>query len=215
MFTGLIQDVGRVAAAAGGVPRRLAIETALPAESFARGESVAINGACLTVVANGRGRFEVEAAGETLRCTTLGRLKVGDPVNLERALTLADRLGGHLVLGHVDGMGRIVLSRPEGGGRLVEIEAPPELLSFLLPKGSVAVDGVSLTVNVVRGNRFEVLLIPETLQRTQLGGVVTGDGVNLEADVLGKYVARLLSFQPQAAGPIPLDLERLKRAGFA
>ncbi|MHB8418684.1 MAG: riboflavin synthase [Myxococcales bacterium] len=211
MFTGLIQDVGVVLEAAGTAPLRLRVETALPAAQFTPGESIAIDGVCLTVVERARSSFAVEAAAETLARTTVGSLSRGRRVNLERAVALGDRLGGHLVLGHVDGPGRVTGARREGGGRWLEIEASPAVVPFLLEKGSIALDGVSLTVNGVAGSRFYVLLIPETLARTNLGDRQVGEAVNLEADVIGKYVARLLGM----ARPLGVDLSLLQRAGFA
>jgi riboflavin synthase len=212
MFTGLIQDLGMVKEVSGGKPRRLTISTALPAETFALGESIALNGVCLTVVEKGLGRFAVEAGDETLAVTTVGSWQVGRQVNLERALALGDRLGGHLVLGHVDGMGRVRTSHAEQGSWLLEVDAPPEVEPFLLPKGSVALEGVSLTLNALRGSTFSVGLIPETLRRTTLGKLAPGDTVNLEGDILGKYVAKLLH---RAAPVSSVTLEGLKAAGFA
>jgi riboflavin synthase len=211
MFTGLIQDVGVVLEAAGSVPLRLRIQTALPAGQFAVGESIAVDGVCLTVVERSRTTFAVDAAGETLARTTLGGLSRGRRVNLERALAVGDRLGGHMVLGHVDGTGKVTGARSAGGGHWMEIEAPAASVPFLLEKGSIAVDGVSLTVNRVSGHRFHVLLIPETLTRTTLGERPVGAAVNLEVDVIGKYVARLLG----AAKGLGVDLGLLERAGFA
>jgi riboflavin synthase len=192
VFTGLVQDTGRVLAVAGEQPRRLTITTALPAASFALGESIAIDGVCLTVVDRQGDTFTVEAGAETLARTTLGAVQARDLVHLERALALGERLGGHLVLGHVDGVGQVMLSKPEAGGHALEIGAPRAVVPFVLEKGSIAVDGVSLTVNAVREDRFSVYLIPETLRRTTLGTRRAGAKVNLEADVLGKYVARLI-----------------------
>jgi len=215
MFTGLIQDLGTVRRVSGASPHALkTIEIActLPAASFTIGESIALNGVCLTVVGRGEGFFAVEAGAETLAKTTIGGWRVGQRVHLERALALGDRLGGHLVLGHVDGVGRVAESRAEQGGWLLEIEAPPEVEPFLLPKGSVAVDGVSLTVNRVTGSDFSVFLIPETLKRTTLPELREGSEVNLEADILGKYVARLLGRTHELPG---VTLQALQAAGFA
>jgi riboflavin synthase len=212
VFTGLIQDLGTVRRVAGSAPRTLEIATALHAESFAPGESIALNGVCLTVVDRGPGRFSVQAGAETLAKTTVGAWPAGQRLHLERALCLGDRLGGHLVLGHVDGTGRVTASRSELGGWTLEIEAPPEVAPLLLPKGSVAVDGVSLTVNGVSGDTFSVFLIPETLKRTTLPSLTTGAAVNLEADILGKYVARLLSRSVELPR---VTLESLQAAGFA
>ncbi len=211
MFTGLVQDIGVVLEATGTSPLRLHIETKLPAAQFAVGESIAVDGVCLTVVERSRAGFAVEAAAETLARTTIRGWGRGRRVNLERALAVGDRLGGHMVLGHVDDKGRVTASRAEGGGRWVEVEAPAAVVPFLLEKGSIAIDGVSLTINGVDGHRFHVLLIPETLARTNLGERQVGAAVNLEADVIGKYVARLLG----AARSLGVDLALLERAGFA
>jgi riboflavin synthase len=192
VFTGLIQDLGKVVAASGDEVRRLTVATALPAAQFAVGESIAVDGVCLTVVERGAGTFSVEAGAETLARTTVQALRVGDHVHLERALAMGERLGGHLVLGHVDAVAKVGSARDEAGGRYLELIAPASLLPLVLEKGSIAVDGVSLTVNGVRGDRFSVFLIPETLRRTKLGSLATGAMVNLETDILGKYVARLM-----------------------
>jgi riboflavin synthase len=216
VFTGLIQDLGTVRRVSGAAPKTLEIATALPAASFKLGESIALNGVCLTVVKVGEGFFAVEAGAETLAITTIDEWAVGRRVHLERALALGDRLGGHLVLGHVDGVGGVVESMAEQGGWLLKIDAPPAVLPFLLSKGSVAVDGVSLTVNRVRDTFFWVFLIPETLKRTALGDLRSGSDVNLEADILGKYVARLLGRTHELPGVTAgVTLEALQAAGFA
>jgi riboflavin synthase len=214
MFTGLVQDVGTVASISRGGMTRIAVATAMPAEEFALGESIALDGICLTVLSRSHGRFEVEASPETLRRTTLGSWAVGTRVNLERALRLADRLGGHLVLGHVDAVAKIQGKRPEGGALVMEFELPEALAPFFIEKGSVAIDGTSLTVNTIERGRFTVSLIPETQARTTLAARLPGTSVNLEADVIGKYVARLLGkAAPGTAGGV--DLELLRRSGFA
>jgi riboflavin synthase len=205
VFTGLVQDVGRVVAVAGEQVRKLTVSTALPVSTFAVGESIAIDGVCLTVVDRQPSSFAVEAGAETLARTTVKDLAVGDPVHLERALALGDRLGGHLVLGHVDDVGHVSLSQAQKGGHALEVTVPTALLPFILEKGSITVDGVSLTVNSVRGDRIALFLIPETLRRTTLGGLEVGAAVNLETDILGKYVARLLG--PMLRGQI--EPERL------
>ena len=218
----MIQDMGTVRAVSGTSPKRLEIACALGAggDAVALGESIAVNGVCLTVVETGKGFFAAEAGAETLARTTAGSWTVGRRVNLERAMALGDRLGGHLVLGHVDGVGRATVSRAEQGGWALEVAAPPEIEPFLLPKGSVAVDGVSLTINRVDGDRFSVFLIPETIARTRLSQVRVGSAVNLEADILGKYVARLLGraevISPGGASPRAgaLTIEALRAAGF-
>jgi len=212
MFTGLVQDIGSLVSFTRGAMARLAFQTALPTDEMALGESVAVDGACLTVVARERGRFEVEASPETLRRTTLEGLHPGAKVHLERALRLSDRLGGHLVLGHVDAVARVLSRQPEGGAVVLTCELLPELAPLFVEKGSVAVDGVSLTLNRVERDRFSVALIPETQRRTRLAEKAVGERVNLEADVLGKYVARLLGRKDAAPG---VDLDLLRRCGFA
>jgi len=192
VFTGLIADLGRVeqldADAAGA---RLRIATALAREIEA-GDSVAVNGVCLTATELDAGGFSTEAMPETLERSSLGALAVGDAVNLELALRAADRLGGHIVQGHVDGTGTVASVRPDGISRVVEVEAEPELTRYLVEKGSVALDGVSLTVSALADDSFAVSLIPETLARTTLGGLQPGSKVNIEVDVLAKHVERLL-----------------------
>ncbi|HVE86835.1 MAG TPA: riboflavin synthase, partial [Myxococcales bacterium] len=191
MFTGLVQDVGTVTRLQRGGMLDLWIRTALGASGFARGESIAVDGACLTVVEAQGDEFLVQASEETLRRTTLSRVQAGAAVNLERALRMGDRLGGHLVLGHVDAVGEVVSRAGEGDALVLAFSLPAELAPFFIPKGSVAVDGVSLTVNDLGEDRFTAALIPQTQARTTLGNKSPGDRVNLEADLIGKYVARL------------------------
>jgi riboflavin synthase len=191
MFTGIVAAVGTVRAARasrGGV--RLVVDAdGLGLADVAVGDSIAVNGACLTVVAR-RGRaFEADVSRETLACTT--GFAAGARVNLEKPLRLADRLGGHLVSGHVDGVGTVTRVRAAGGGRRLSVRAPRALARYIARKGSIAVNGVSLTVNAVRGAEFEVHLIPHTLRATNLGALRRGDRVNLEADVLARYLERL------------------------
>ncbi len=192
MFTGLVESLGWVETVGrNGAGRRLTV--AVPAEwEVAPGESVAVSGVCLTAVAVESGRVAFDLAEETLRVTTLEDLVPGAPVNLERPLRLGARLGGHLVLGHVDGVGRVVAVEPEGAGRRVTVAVPPALRPLLIPKGSVAVDGVSLTVAGLDAAGFSVALIPHTLAVTTLGERGVGARVNLEMDVIGKYVQALL-----------------------
>ena len=192
MFTGIITDLGRVRRLQRGVGVQLTIATTFATEEIALGASIACSGPCLTVVAVEPGAFSVEASAETLACSTLGDWIEGSPVNLERALRLGDELGGHLVSGHVDGVARLVERRPEGDSIRFAIEAPAELMRYIAPKGSVALDGVSLTVNEVEGTRFGVNLIPYTLAHTSLGDAVPGQRMNLEIDPIARYVARLL-----------------------
>ncbi|AWK86858.1 riboflavin synthase [Azospirillum thermophilum] len=191
MFTGIITDVGRVRAVERQGDTRFTIETAFDTATVPIGASIANNGVCLTVVETGPGWFAVQASGETLSKTTLGSWAEGTRVNLERALKLGDELGGHIVSGHVDGVGTLLSIRPDGESIRLTFEAPADLAKFIAPKGSVAVDGVSLTVNEVDGARFGVNIIPHTQQATTFGGLREGDRVNLEIDMLARYVARL------------------------
>lgn len=192
MFTGLIADLGSVKSIESDVDgATLEISTALAGE-LAEGDSVAVNGVCLTATAVEDGVFRAQAMQETLRRSSLERLRPGSRVNLELALCADGRLGGHIVQGHVDGMATIVGEREEGFSRVLEIEVAPELGRYLVEKGSVALDGVSLTVSELRDGGFSVSLIPETLLRTNLGEAQVGDRVNIEADILAKHVERLL-----------------------
>ncbi len=215
MFTGLIESLGTLR---GRSPRaagvRLAIECASPADAWKLGESIAVDGACLTVVAFDGGRFEVEASPETLARTTLGERRTGDLLHLERAMRLGDRLGGHLVLGHVDGVGHLESKREAGDYTFLSYQAPADLLPLLVSKGSIAVDGVSLTVNAIRDAEFEVAVIPHTAGHTHLTRRSVGDGVNLEADVLAKHVARLLEAWRGPTAPSGVTRELLEKHGF-
>jgi riboflavin synthase len=192
MFTGLIADLGTVTAvdaAPDGV--RLAISSPLAAE-LREGDSVAVNGVCLTATAVSPDGFAADVMHESLRRSSLAGVRPGARVNLELPLRAADRLGGHVVQGHVDGVGVVREARAEGFARVVTIEAPPELLRYVVEKGSIAVDGVSLTVSALHDDGFSVSLIPETLERTNLGAAGPGQTVNLEVDVLAKYVEKLV-----------------------
>jgi len=193
MFTGLIATMGKVERVthAKGVTR-LAIRSALPVARMTDGESVAVDGVCLTVARRRRAVLEMDAVPETLERTTLGTLRVGDGVHLERALALSDRLGGHLVQGHVDGTARVLAVGRDGGEHRLRIAAPAKLRPYLARKGSVALDGVSLTIASVSATAFEIALIPETLARTTLGAAGAGDRVNVEVDLLARYLDRLL-----------------------
>lgn len=171
---------------------RLTIETPRPLPRLALGESIAVNGACLTVTAMQGRRFRVDVSPETLRRTTLGRLAKDGRVNLERALRVGDRLGGHVVLGHVDGVGTLEKIQPDGDWLLYRFRVPRTIGPYLVEKGSIAVDGVSLTVFACRAGKFTVALIPHTLAKTTLGTLAPGTGVNLEADVLLKHIAAML-----------------------
>ena len=202
MFTGLVSDMGlveRLATRQGGA--RLAIRPrALRVDELALGESVACSGACLTVVERGGGIVAFDAVPETLSRTTLGSWRPGTKVNLERALALGDRLGGHLVQGHVDAVGEILGRVAEGQGARLVVSLPASIAPLVAEKGSIAVDGVSLTVASAGRDRFEIALIPETLARTTLGDAVPGTKVNLEADVIARHVARLRELSMGGAG---------------
>ena len=189
MFTGLVTATGWLSSLRDG---RLIVEADTRLD-LNEGDSIAVNGVCLTAVAAGERGFEADVMGETLRRTALGALEAGDEVNLEQALRASDRLGGHLVQGHVDGTGVIDSVSSEGDARLVRFTAPPEVLRYVVEKGSIAVDGVSLTVAAVDDSSFSVGLIPETLERTTLGSAAAGRRVNLEVDLLAKYVEKLVS----------------------
>ncbi len=191
MFTGIITDVGRVRAVERQGDTRFTIETAFDTQTVPIGASIAHNGVCLTVVDKGPGWFAVQASAETLSKTTLGAWGEGTRVNLERAMRLGDELGGHIVSGHVDGVATVIEVRPEGDSRRMRFEVPAELAKYIATKGSVALDGVSLTVNEVEGARFGVNIIPHTQGATTFGGLAAGDRVNLEIDMLARYVARL------------------------
>ena len=197
MFTGIVEEVGEVLALAGaGATRRLTVRASITLDGSDVGASVAVNGACLTVVAREAGRLAFDLGPETLERTTLGLLRAGASVNLERPLRLGAALGGHLVLGHVDGVATVNdVSRVESPAR-VRIGLPgPELAPLFVPQGSVAVDGVSLTVAALEAAAFEVMLIPHTLAATTLGQLRAGQRVNIEADVIGKYVVRSLALR--------------------
>ncbi|HET8946296.1 MAG TPA: riboflavin synthase [Candidatus Polarisedimenticolia bacterium] len=193
MFTGIVEGRGRIeTAAAAGAEHRLRV--AVPfAEPSARGGSVAVNGVCLTVVASGAGWFEAALGEETLRRTTLGDLRPGDEVNLERPLRLGDPLGGHLVQGHVDGVVRVIERRDEGAGARLRLALPGAFAPFVVGQGAVALDGVSLTVAQRSADAFEVMLIPETLRVTTLGARREGESVNLEVDLVGRYVVAAMA----------------------
>ena len=194
MFTGIVRERGRVTAADGGPEGvRLEIEAPRTAAETTVGDSVAIDGSCLTAERVADGRIAFHAVPETVRRTALARLSPGAEVNLEPALRAGEPLGGHYVQGHVDGVGRIRASEPEGEGRRVWVEAPGEVLRYCVEKGSIAVQGVSLTIAELSEDAFAVALVPHTLAETTLGSLAPGDAVNLEVDVLAKYVERLLA----------------------
>ncbi|MCI0525927.1 MAG: riboflavin synthase [Nitrospira sp.] len=211
MFTGIIEELGVVKQIDRQKLVRVTILAKTVLEAMKIGDSITVNGACLTVVSFNTSEMMVEISPETLEVTSLGSLKVGDGVNLERAMRLNDRLGGHLVTGHVDGMGRIRERRPEGDSSVLRIETPVEVLRYCIKKGSITVDGVSLTINDLTDKDFVVTVIPYTSKVTTLGLKGIGDTVNLEVDLIGKYVERFL----RQGGPPPamerIDIEYLRK----
>jgi len=212
MFTGIVEEMGSVKALrreAGAA--RLAIAASTVLGNTAIGDSISVNGVCLTVVEMSADEFTADVAVETLSVTNLGELKAGARVNLERALQLSARIGGHLVSGHVDAVGRIRSRREEGSGWRIFFDAPDSVLRYVIKKGSIAIDGISLTVADVDRTGFSIAMIPHTAKLTTLGFKSAGDSVNLETDIIGKYIERLLSGRVEGG----LTLEQLKSAGFA
>ena len=201
MFTGLIEGIGTLAGRESrGGDARLRIDAGtLPFTDIALGESIAVNGACLTVAAFDAQGFEADASNETLALTTLGELAIGRALNLERAMRPNDRLGGHLVSGHVDGVGKVLHHWDDGRAQRWLFEAPAALRRYIAAKGSICVDGVSLTVNGIDDRGFEVALVPHTLQHTAFSQTAVGDPVNLEIDLVARYVERLLAAKEQGA----------------
>jgi len=195
MFTGIVTDIGEIRAVEMRGDKRFVIGCSYPAEAITIGASISCAGICLTVTDKGSDQkgdwFAADASAETCSLTTAANWETGTKLNLERALKVGDELGGHIVTGHVDGLGSLIESRQDGDSWRFEFEAPESLSAFIASKGSITIDGVSLTVNSVEGNRFGINLIPHTQSETTLGGLSTGDVVNLEIDVLARYVARL------------------------
>ena len=193
MFTGIIEAVGRLAAreTRGGDARLRIAVGALPFADVQLGESIAVNGVCLTVVAFDAGHFEADASNETLALTTLGALPEGAPLNLERAMRPSDRFGGHIVSGHVDGTGGVLAVHEDARAQRWRFAMPPRLAKYVAQKGSICVDGVSLTVNAVDGGSFEVALVPHTVANTAFQATRVGDPVNLEVDLVARYLERL------------------------
>ena len=197
MFTGIITDVGRIVAIEDRNGREMTIETSLPLDEIQIGGSIATSGICFTVVEKGDGWFSVTASGATLDVTTAGLWQVGDPVNLERSLRIGDELGGHIVFGHVDAVGRITALEAVAESHRLEVEIPTPLAPLVAVKGSVTVDGISLTVNETEGERFAVNIIPHSWTETNLPARQVGDDVNIEIDMLARYVARQLAFRTE------------------
>lgn len=214
MFTGIVEAVGRLERVeARGSGARFAIHTGtLPLDGVQLGDSIAVQGVCLTVIQLGPAAFSADVSAETLACSTLGAFRPGVALNLERAVTPSTRLGGHLVSGHVDGVGTVLSRRPDGDSVRFRFEVPADLAHYIARKGSVTVDGVSLTVNAVEGVAFDINLVPHTLDVTTLASLAAGERVNLEVDVVARYLERLLQ-AGQGAGPV-ISRESLARAGY-
>ncbi len=219
MFTGIIEGLGRIAMVrSSGKGKRLAIDADFILEGTGIGDSIAVSGACLTVVAIDRSRFEIDVSPETLEKTTLGNAVTGERVNIERALRLSDRLDGHLVSGHIDGLGTIARKKMDGNAVLISVGVPESLSRYIIKKGSVAVDGISLTVNNCDAGWFEVSIIPHTGKLTTMGFKERGAFVNIETDLIGKYIERFvgsgLNGEKEKASTSSIDMQFLARTGF-
>lgn len=215
MFTGLIEDLGTVRELRKNADSvRLKVATSIPMGEIELGESIAVNGICLTVVAFGDGMFAADVSPETVYRSTLAALVPGSRVNLERALRLGARLGGHLVSGHVDAVGSVVALVRDGNAQRLTFRLPAEINRYVVEKGSVAIDGISLTVNSVTDDTFSVAIIPHTLAETTLKDRQVGSQVNIETDIIGKYVERLLGRAPREETRSPVDLDFLAKHGF-
>jgi len=213
MFTGIVEAVGQIASVASRADdvRLTVVSDSLDINDVKLGDSIAINGVCLTVVAlQGRG-FDADVSGETLSCTTFSELAAGHSVNLEKALLPTTRLGGHLVSGHVDGIATVSAGRDEGRSRRIDFTVPESLSRYIAAKGSVCIDGVSLTVNEVTGNNFSVNIIPHTQEQTIIDQYQAGSRVNLEVDIIARYLERMLGSDSAASA---IDASLLQRAGF-
>ena len=219
MFTGIIEGLGTIKEIRpAGQGKQLALGADFVLDETRVGDSIAVNGVCLTVVALAKRRFHADVSPETLAKTTLGKAKIGDRVNLERALRLSDRIGGHLVAGHVDGLGSIKQKKKVGNAIVLAINVPESITRYMIEKGSVAVDGISLTVNHSRRDGFNVSVIPHTAKMTTVDLYQVGDRVNIEADMIGKYVERVLlgmqsSYKKDKTGNA-VDVQLLARTGF-
>ncbi len=219
MFTGIIESTGKVQAMQDkGGDMRLTLNTGkLDMSDVALGDSIAVNGVCLTVIEMTHNSFAADVSGETLRLTSLGELSQGSPVNLEKALTLQTRLGGHMVSGHVDALGRVLQRKDDARSVWFRLEAPQNLAKYIVHKGSITIDGTSLTVNAVDGNEFELNIVPHTLQETIMGNYQSGTRVNLEVDIIGRYLERLLLGDKAAEKGVEghgVDMALLQKAGF-
>jgi riboflavin synthase len=218
MFTGIIEGMGRVTRIrpAGGGGRRIAVAADFPLTGTEIGDSISVNGVCLTAVTLDEASFEADLSPETLARSTFARVRVGTQVNLERAMRLSDRLDGHLVSGHIDGTATIRSRVPGGNAVVISYSAPPDLTRYMISKGSVAVDGISLTINDCGRNHFSVSIIPHTAHLTTVGLKPAGDSVNIETDLIGKYVERFVKgyHQPDRDKASGLDLALLQKTGF-
>lgn len=211
MFSGIVEDVGTVVSVSSrGTGLVLCVSTGIPPDGIRVGDSLSVSGACLSVTAAEKGRFCADVSAETLSRTTFRKLAIGSGVNLERSLSFGGRLDGHLVYGHVDGTGTVREVRPVGESRVFHIRTDPSIMKYVVFKGAVAVDGVSLTISAVRAGGFEVTLVPLTLQRTTLGTLRPGEAVNVETDIIGKYVLKYLEGRGGGISP-----DFLKKHGFA
>ena len=218
MFTGIVEELGRVRSIERrGEGVRMTVEARAVTEGAREGDSIAVNGVCLTALDVRRDSFAADGSRETLQRSTLGTLRPGSPVNLERAVTPATRLGGHIVQGHVDARGHFLSAEEHGGSWTVRVAYPPEVARYLVFKGSVAVEGISLTIAGLNAEYFEIAIIPKTWAVTNLSTLRAGDAVNLEADIIAKYVERILSFGARTGvqGDAPgVTLEKLAELGF-
>ena len=207
MFTGIVEEVGRIKSASAG---KMQISAQKVLEGVQLGDSIAVNGICLTVITLADETFSVEVMPETLRRTNLGTLRVGDVVNLERALEVGGRMGGHFVQGHVDGTGKIISFRPEGEAIIMKVSAPPEIMRYVVEKGFIAIEGISLTIVICDATSFSVSLVTYTRQNTSLNAKQPGDLVNLEVDILAKYVEKFIGGSQSG-----MSMEFLAEHGFA
>ena len=216
MFTGIIQALGTIHAFDGrDGDARLAIRVnGFTTEQMSVGDSISVNGVCLTVIDFDEHQFCADVSRETLSCTTLTKLNVGSLVNLEKALMPSDRIGGHFVSGHVDGVGYLVSKRRDGRSQRLQFEAPGSLVKYIAEKGSICVDGISLTVNKVDCAKFEVNIVPHTIEVTTLGGIAVGQRINLEVDLIARYIERLMIGQRATDTSGSVDYEKLKNSGF-
>ena len=211
MFTGIVEEVGTLASVSGGRSGSLTVRCSRVLEGTKTGDSIAVSGICLTVTSLGRDSFTADVTPETLRRSTLGQLKPGSPVNLERAIRAGDRFGGHIVAGHIDGVGQILSMRRDENAVNISFSIPQEFMKYVIEKGSIAVDGISLTVFGRKENSFSAAVIPGTMQDTDLSVKHAGDPVNIECDCIGKYVEQLMGGSGQAGG---LSMDMLRKCGF-